>query len=118
MGEIDFYKGTHLGRAQSPSHPSLANNQHAINLQAEQKLNAYLLLARNGLERVVHGLSERRVIRTGSGFVYMNFHRCTQINLCILYDGTFVDISKLSSVTKNLKCLILYIENTFSNISN
>lgn len=104
----NFYKETHLGRAESPRDPSLANNKHAINLQAEYKLNAYLVLARNGLERVMHGLAERSLMRTGCGFVFLNLHRCTQINICTLYDCTLVDISKLSTVTKNLHFLILY----------
>lgn len=72
--EIDFYLDTHLGRVESPREPSLANNKHAINLQEEQRLNAYLLFSRNGLAIVVHGLSERSAMRTVCVLEFAQMH--------------------------------------------
>lgn len=78
--EVDFSLDTHLGRAESLREPSLANNKHAINLQEKQKLNAYLL-SRNGPEIVMHGLSERNVMRTLCVLELAQMHRNKSIYL-------------------------------------
>lgn len=85
--ELDFYLDTHLGRAESPREPNLANNKHAINLQEEQRLNAYPLLSRNGLEIVVHDLSEGNFMRTLCVLEFPQMHTDKSIYLVWLNLG-------------------------------